>query len=98
MMTTAGPSPPGRGYVDWITTLTHGVLPRLERETAAARGARAFDYERENVTRMLWAPRGSPITTARCSPARAGVIARDECLGELGTSIAERYRARRDGS
>jgi predicted metalloprotease with PDZ domain len=48
-----------------------------------------FDYEKENVTRMLWAAEGLTEYYGTLLSARAGVITREECIGEFGTSIAE---------
>ena len=78
-----------RGYVDWITTLTHEFFHAWNVKRLRPVELGPFDYERENVTRMLWAAEGLTDYYGTLLSARAGVIARDECLGEMGTAIAE---------
>ena len=89
MMTSRWAITSRRGYVDWITTLTHEYFHAWNVKRLRPVELGPFDYERENVTRMLWAAEGLTEYYGDAAPARAGVIARDECLGDCGDAIAE---------
>jgi predicted metalloprotease with PDZ domain len=89
MMTSRWAITSRRGYVDWLTTLTHEFFHAWNVKRLRPVELGPFDYEKENVTRMLWAAEGLTEYYGTLLSARANVITRDECLAEFGTSIAE---------
>ena len=88
-----------RGYVDWITTLTHELFHAWNVKRLRPVELGPFDYERENVTRMLWVAEGLTEYYGTLLSARAGVITRDEGLrraGDVHRGAAEHAGPARD--
>jgi predicted metalloprotease with PDZ domain len=78
-----------RGYVDWLTLVSHEFFHAWNAKRLRPAELGPFDYDRENPTRSLWVAEGLTSYYGDLLAARAGVITGDEYLGELGHLITE---------
>jgi len=78
-----------RGYVEWLTTLTHEFFHAWNVKRLRPVELGPFDYEHENFTRTLWVAEGITDYYSDLLSARAGVITRDEFLIEISKAIGE---------
>jgi len=88
LMTSRWKSRTRRGYVDWLSLVSHEFfhLWNVKRLRPAELGP--FEYGRENFTRTLWVAEGLTTYYGDLLAARAGVLTPAEYLGELSTMIA----------
>ena len=89
LMTSRWKSRTRRGYVDWLTLVSHEFFHAWNVKRLRPAELGPFDYDRENPTRSLWVAEGLTSYYGDLLAARAGVISRDEYLGELGNLVAE---------
>ncbi len=78
-----------RGYVDWLTLVSHEFFHAWNGKRLRPAELGPFDYDRENPTRMLWVAEGLTSYYGDLLARRAGVITTDEYLNELGTLVTE---------
>jgi predicted metalloprotease with PDZ domain len=78
-----------RGYVDWLTLVSHELFHAWNVKRLRPSELGPFDYDRENPRRSLWVAEGITSYYGDLLAARAGVITHDEYLGELSSLIAE---------
>ena len=88
LMTSRWKSRTRRGYVDWLSLVSHEFFHvwNVKRLRPAELGP--FDYRQENFTRTLWVAEGLTSYYGDLLAARAGVLTPAEYLGELSTMIA----------
>jgi predicted metalloprotease with PDZ domain len=89
LMTSRWKARTRRGYVDWLTLVSHEFFHAWNVKRLRPAELGPFDYDRENPTRSLWVAEGITSYYGDLLAARAGVITRDEYLGELGNLITE---------
>ena len=89
LMTSRWKARTRRGYVDWLTLVSHEFFHAWNVKRLRPSELGPFDYDRENPTRSLWVAEGITSYYGDLLAARAGVITRDEYLNELGSLIAE---------
>jgi predicted metalloprotease with PDZ domain len=89
LMTSRWKARTRRGYVDWLTLVSHEFFHAWNVKRLRPAELGPFDYDRENPTRSLWVAEGLTSYYGDLLAARAGVISRDEYLGELASLIAE---------
>ncbi|HEX6212597.1 MAG TPA: PDZ domain-containing protein, partial [Methylomirabilota bacterium] len=78
-----------RGYVDWLSLVSHELFHAWNVKRLRPVELGPFDYEAENYTRSLWVAEGFTSYYGDLLAVRAGVITQDEYLGELGGMIRE---------
>jgi predicted metalloprotease with PDZ domain len=89
LMTSRWKARTRRGYVDWLSLVSHELFHAWNVKRLRPSELGPFDYDRENPTRSLWVAEGITSYYGDLLAARAGVLSRDEYLNELGTMIAE---------
>ena len=78
-----------RGYVDWLTLVTHEFFHAWNVKRLRPVELGPFDYLHENPTRMLWVAEGFTDYYGDLLAVRAGVITRDEFLADISSSLTE---------
>jgi predicted metalloprotease with PDZ domain len=78
-----------RGYVDWLTLVSHEFFHAWNVKRLRPVELGPFDYDRENPTRMLWVAEGLTSYYGDLLARRAGVITEEEYFRELGSLVTE---------
>ena len=86
LMTSRWKARTRRGYVDWLTLVSHEFFHAWNVKRLRPAELGPFDYDRENPTRSLWVAEGITSYYGDLLAARAGVITRDEYLERAGQS------------
>ena len=76
-------------YTTWLTTLTHEIFHTWNGKRLRPVELGPFDYEKEALTRSLWVVEGITDYYGDLLALRAGVLTRDEFLGNLSSVIAD---------
>ncbi|MEP6715772.1 MAG: PDZ domain-containing protein [Terriglobia bacterium] len=87
MMTSRWATRTRAGYIDWLALVSHEFFHAWNIKRLRPIELGPFDYEAENPTRSLWIAEGITDYYARLALHRAGLITRQEYLGE-GTEPA----------
>jgi predicted metalloprotease with PDZ domain len=76
-------------YLAWLTTLTHEIFHAWNGKRLRPVELGPFDYEKEALTRGLWAVEGLTDYYGDLLALRAGLMTREEFLASLSSIIAE---------
>jgi predicted metalloprotease with PDZ domain len=76
------------GMIDSLGFLAHEYFHHCNVKRIRPLALGPFDYDKPNLTNMLWVSEGFTVYYQNLMLARAGLIARDELLESLGRSIA----------
>jgi predicted metalloprotease with PDZ domain len=76
-------------YTTWLTTLTHEIFHTWNGKRLRPVELGPFNYEKEALTRSLWVVEGITDYYGDLLALRAGVLTRDEFLGNLSSVIAD---------
>ena len=76
-------------YTTWLTTLTHEIFHTWNGKRLRPVELGPFDYEKEALTRSLWMIEGVTDYYGDLLALRAGVLTRDEFLGNLSSVISD---------
>ena len=77
-----------RGYVDWLSLVSHEFFHVWNVKRLRPVELGPFDYGGENYTRTLWVAEGLTSYYGDLLAARAGVLTQPEHLGELSNMIS----------
>ena len=76
-------------YTTWLTTLTHEIFHTWNGKRLRPVELGPFDYEKEVLTRSLWVVEGITDYYGDLLALRAGVLTREEFLGNLSSVVAD---------
>ncbi|HOW86638.1 MAG TPA: PDZ domain-containing protein [Candidatus Aminicenantes bacterium] len=76
------------GYKRWLTFVAHEYFHLFNVKAIRPLTLGPFDYDRENYTDLLWFSEGVTVYYEHLLLNRAGLMARDEVLDRLGSTIA----------
>ncbi|MGB8958796.1 MAG: PDZ domain-containing protein [Candidatus Aminicenantales bacterium] len=77
-----------KGYQGWLSFIAHEYFHLFNVKSIRPVALGPFDYDRENYTNMLWFSEGGTVYYEFVLLNRAGLMARDEVLERLGSTIA----------
>ncbi len=77
-----------KGYQGWLSFIAHEYFHLFNVKSVRPVALGPFDYDRENYTNMLWFSEGGTVYYEFVLLNRAGLMARDEVLERLGSTIA----------
>ncbi len=77
-----------RGYQGWLSFIAHEYFHLFNVKSIRPVALGPFDYDRENYTNMLWFSEGVTVYYEYLLLNRAGLMAREDALERLGSTIA----------
>jgi predicted metalloprotease with PDZ domain len=77
-----------QSYMGWLCFIAHEYFHLFNVKAIRPVALGPFDYDRENYTNMLWVSEGISVYYEFILLNRAGLMARDEVLERLGSTIA----------
>ncbi len=89
LMTSRWRTATRKPYVDWLSLVSHELFHAWNGKRLRPVELGPFAYDRENYTRSLWIVEGLTSYYGDLLASRAGVLTREEYLGELGAMIAD---------
>lgn len=77
-----------KGYLGWLSYVAHEYFHNYNVKRIRPLALGPFDYERENLTRMLWVSEGLSVYYQDLLLVRAGLMSREQYLSRMGGTMA----------
>jgi predicted metalloprotease with PDZ domain len=75
------------GYLKWLSFICHEYFHNFNVKRIRPLGLGPFDYDQENLTRMLWVSEGLSVYYEDLILVRAGLMTRDQYLTKMAGAI-----------